>query len=78
MKKKKISKKESNKIIFNKLIFYLFIYQIKYYKPIAVYVTVIRDIYEAFLLFTFFYLIHSYLAFDEDTVNKKKKINYSF
>lgn len=34
----------------------------------AIYITIIRDIYEAFLLFVFFYLILSYLAFDPDAV----------
>jgi len=32
------------------------------------YLTIIRDMYEAFLLFTFFYLIFSYLAFDDEKV----------
>ncbi|KAL4435963.1 hypothetical protein ABPG74_022198 [Tetrahymena malaccensis] len=35
------------------------------FHSIADYLTLIRDVYEAFLLFTFFYLIFSYLAYDE-------------
>ncbi|EGR30876.1 transmembrane protein 184c, putative [Ichthyophthirius multifiliis] len=31
-----------------------------------IYLTLIRDVYEAFLLFTFFYLIFSYLAYDQE------------
>lgn len=31
------------------------------------YITLIRDSYEAFLLFVFFYLIFSYLAYDDST-----------
>jgi len=32
------------------------------------YIIVVRDMYEAFLLFVFFYLILSYLAYDPETV----------
>lgn len=36
------------------------------FHTLAPYFTLVRDVYEAFLLFTFFYLIFSYLAYDEE------------
>lgn len=41
---------------------FLFIFQ-KHYTE---YINLVRDIYEAFLLFTFFYLIFAYLAYDHE------------
>lgn len=32
------------------------------------YLTLIRDVYEAILLFVFFYLIFAYLAYDDEKV----------
>jgi len=34
----------------------------------ARYITVIRDVYEAFLLLVFFYLMFSYIGYDKETV----------
>mgnify|MGYP000456694489 CR=1 FL=1 len=43
-----------------------FILRINYIYNYAYYL-IYRDCYEAFLLFTFFYLIFAYIAFDEET-----------
>jgi len=40
----------------------------------AIYLTLIRDIYEAFILFDFFYLMNAYLGYDsvKDNINDDK------
>lgn len=39
-------------------------------KKFAGYFGLVRDVYLAFLLFTFFYLMFSYMAYNEDTVQR--------
>ena len=40
----------------------------------AIYLTLVRDIYEAFILFDFFYLMNAYLGYDsvKDNINDDK------